>query len=549
MKRTTSINPILHLPENYVSKQMALYTAFREAIITEVIAPNQRLPSTREFARAYDISRGTAVIVYELLQAEGYLVTRRGAGTFVAPRLPDDCLIMPKAEFHLDLQPERAEERVRAPVQALSRLGRQFASTTLPIEDTTRRPIPFVPHLPALDEFPISLWARLTARHARLVKPELLGHGYAGGWPRLRTVIAAYLRSTRGIDCRHEQIILTSSTQQSLLLCARLLTEPGDQALMEDPGYPGVLAALQVAGLEVVPVPVDSQGMQIGMDQQFGGRPRLAYVMPAHQCPTGAVMSVERRQALLEWAVRHDAWVFEDDDESEFRYYGHPMPALYGMGRSGCVLYAGSFDKTLFPALRISYFIVPPPLVDAFARAQVLHGRNPAILSQLVLCDFIESGHFVRHVRRMGECYRERRTALIDALNEHLGGSIEITPQPSGLELAVWWKGGRDAETIAAAAEAQNLYVEPISSFQIRNLVPSGTVLGFAAYNPPVLRNAVGRLASAASTLTVNIGSRMVDHQQAPLLYRGMTPEHAAVSSPRTSTSVSPAAGLRSLRR
>ena len=507
MKRVTSIDLILQLPENYVSKQMALYTALREAIISQAIATNQRLPSTREFARANGISRGTAVIVYELLQAEGYVVTRRGAGTFVTPSLPDDRMVVPESGSQLDLQLQQAAESSRAPAEALSRLGHQLASTTLPVEDTVRRPVPFLAHLPALDEFPISLWARLTAKHARLVKPDLLGHGHAAGWPRLRTAIAAYLRTTRGIDCRHEQIILTSSTRQSLLFCARLLTEPGDAALIEDPGHPGALAALRVAGLEVVPIPVDSDGMIIGAYRQFRGRPRLASVTPAAQCPTGAVMSVDRRHALLDWAARYDAWLFEDDDESEFRYCGHPMPALYGMSKSGCVLYAGSFDKTLFPALRTSYLVVPPQLVDVFARAQAVYAGWPAILPQLVLCDFIESGHFVRHVRRMVECYRERRAALIDAVGERLGGAVGIAPQPSGLGLTVLWHDGRDAETIAAAAEAQNLRVEPISSFRIRNPVPSGSILGFAAYDAAVLRSAVDRLARVVESLPDGGGS------------------------------------------
>jgi GntR family transcriptional regulator / MocR family aminotransferase len=501
MKRVTSVELILQLSENHVSKQTALYTALREAIIAQAIAPNQRLPSTREFARANGISRGTAVIVYELLQAEGYVVTRRGAGTFVPPSLPDDRMVAPKAGSQLDLQLQPAAERSRAPAEALSRLGHRLASTTLPVEDTVRRPVPFVPYLPALDEFPISLWARLTAKHARLVKPDLLGHGHAAGWPRLRIALGAYLRTTRGIDCRHEQIILTSCTRQSLLLCARLLAEPGDAALIEDPGHPGALAALDVAGLEVVPIPVDSDGMNIGACRQFRGRPRLAYVTPAAQYPTGAVMSVDRRHELLDWAARHGAWLFEDDDESEFRYCGHPMPALYGMGTSGCVLYAGSFDKTLFPALRMSYLVVPPQLVDVFARAQAVYARWPAILPQLVLCDFIESGHFVRHVRRMAECYRERRAALMDAMNERLGGAVAITPSPCGLALAVLWQDGRDAETIAAAAEARNLRVGPISSFRIRNRVPSGSVLGFAAYDASALRNAVDRLAGVVEGL------------------------------------------------
>jgi GntR family transcriptional regulator/MocR family aminotransferase len=497
VKRATSTGLILRLPEHCASKQAALYTALREAIITNAIGPNQRLPSTREFAQAHGISRGTAVIVYELLQAEGYLVIRRGAGTFVAPSLPDTRLVIMKGGAGLDPQPKSAEERVRAPAEALSRFGRQFASGTEPIEDGTRRPIAFAPYLPALDEFPISLWARLTAKHARLVKPDLLGHGYAAGLPRLRSAIAAYLKSTRGIDCRLEQIFLTSSTQQSLLRCARLVTEPGDRALIEDPGNPVALAALLSGGLAAVPVPVDSRGMQIGAHSQFESRPRLVYVTPAHQHPTGAVMSEERRRGLLAWAAGHDAWIFEDDDESEFRYHGHPAPALCALDRNGCVLHAGSFDKTLFPALCIGYLVVPPQLVDAFARAHASYGRNPPILSQLVLCDFIESGHFVRHVRRMGECYRERRAVLIDALRERLDGCVEIALQPCGLELAVRWKGERTAQAIAAASGAGLACVEPIPSSQGGSAVASGAVLGFAAYSPSMLRSAVDRLAGA----------------------------------------------------
>jgi GntR family transcriptional regulator/MocR family aminotransferase len=501
LKRATSIDLILRLPEDCASKQTALYTALRQAIITDAIVLNRRLPSTREFALAHGISRGTAVIVYEQLQAEGYLVTRRGAGTFVAASLPDARLVM-QASTELAPQPARREDRVRAPAESLSRLGLQLTAAKAPGEDRARLAVPFAPYLPALDEFPISLWARLTAKHARLVKPDLLGHVHAAGLPRLRSAIAAYLKSTRGIDCRPEQVILTSSTQESLLRCARLLSEPGDRVLIEDPGNPVALGALHGAGLTVIPVPVDSRGMQIGANSLFDGEPRLAYVTPAHQRPTGAVMSEERRQGLLDWAAAHGAWIFEDDDESEFRYHGHPVPALCAIDRGGCVFYAGSFDKTLFPALCVGYLVVPPPLVDTFARANTLYGRNPPILSQLVLSDFIESGHFVRHLRRMRECYRERRNALIDALKGRLDGCVDITQQPCGLELAVHWKGEQVAEAVAAASGAGLIYAEPISSFQAGDGVPSGAVLGFAAYSASVLRNAVDRLAGAVDDLS-----------------------------------------------
>jgi GntR family transcriptional regulator/MocR family aminotransferase len=413
MKRTTSINLILQLPENCACKQRAIYTALREAIIAGMIGLNQRLPSTRDLAAALDMSRGTAVIAYEMLQAEGYLVSRRGAGTFVAATLPDDRLVMPKTGLQVASPPRRAEERGRGAAEALSHRGCHFVSTTLVSHNAADRPRPFIPYLPALAEFPANLWARLTARHARLIKPRLLDRGHAAGWLRLRTAVAEYVRSTRGIYCHCEQIILTSSTLQSLSLCSRLLTEQGDQVLMEDPGYGGALAALRAAGLMVIPVPVDAQGMQVGADDHFGGRARLAYVTPAHQRPTGVVMSTGRRQDLLDWAVRHDAWVFEDDDQSEFRYYGQPTPALYAMDRRGCVLYSGSFDKTLFPALCISYLVVPPSLVDAFTRAQAIFGGHPTIVSQVVLCDFMESGHFIRHIRRAaGQIDRDQTSTI-----------------------------------------------------------------------------------------------------------------------------------------
>ena len=496
MKRIGSMSILLRLSNDGDTKQTANYEALREAIVTGEIEPNQRLPSTREFSRIFDISRGTAVIVYEMLQAEGYLVGRRGTGTFVAPTLPDDRLVMRKGGARIGLAAETALAGDRGSTAALSLRGHQ-ASITQFGENGVRNSTPFLPYLPALSEFPIASWARLTAKHARLVKPDLLDHGHVAGWPRLRRAIAAYLRSTRGIDCQGEQIILTSSTQQSLALCARLLTERGDHALMEDPGNPQALAILRGAGLTAIPVPVDAHGMRISPDGSFAGRLRLAYVTPAHQYPTGVVMSPERRQTLLDWATCNEAWIFEEDDQSEFRYSGHPLPALYGTGRSTCVLHAGSFEKTLFPALCISYLVVPPSLVDVFARAQSLFGRSPTILSQLVLCDFLESGHFDRHIRRMAECYRERRDALIESLGAQFGSSIDVVPPPAGLALPVQWKCGRDASTIAEAAAAQKLRVLPSSSFQIETPVASGAILGFAAFEIAVLQNAVKRLADA----------------------------------------------------
>ena len=243
MKRVTAINLVIQVPENCPSKQAGIYTGLQQAIVAGVLAPNQRLPSTREFACSLDISRGTAVIVYEMLQAEGYLVARRGTGTFVAPALPDDRMTMRRTAPGPEVLSRNTQERVRGPAEALSPRGCQFAATMLLSDNAAHGATPFLPYLPAFPEFPISLWARLTAKHARLIKPDLLDQGHAAGWPPLRAAIAGYVRSTRGIDCHSDQIILTSSTPQSLSLCSRLLTERGDHALMEDPGCPLAFAA------------------------------------------------------------------------------------------------------------------------------------------------------------------------------------------------------------------------------------------------------------------------------------------------------------------
>lgn len=495
VKRMSCSDVVLELPPEAPSKQMAIYDALREAIASGAIGANQKLPSTREIARMHNVSRGTAVIAYELLEAEGYIVGRRGAGTFTAGSLPDDPLLKPNSIIRLESRRTAARDNVRTPAQALSQLGHRVASAPLPIGNAAQRCVPFFPYRPALDEFPTDLWAKLSAKHTRLASASLLADGHAAGFPRLRMAIADYLKATRGIQCSYEQIILTPGMQHSLLLCVQLLTNPGDRVLFEDPGYPGALAALQVAGMEVVPARVDGHGITLDSVEQGDAPFKLVYVTPAHQCPSGVVMSLERRRALRDWALRENAWIFEDDYDSDFRYCGNRLPSLYGMDNGTCVLHAGTFSKSLFPALRISYLVVPQPLVEAFYRAQVLHGRYPAILPQLVLCDFIESGHFARHIRRMIVCYQERRAGLIDALNEHFGNSIEIEPGQSGLTLTVWWGPGRDAQMISAAARKQSLHVEPTTTFQIRNPVRPGALLGFGGFTVPALRDGVRRLA------------------------------------------------------
>ncbi|MBA3773236.1 MAG: PLP-dependent aminotransferase family protein [Ramlibacter sp.] len=350
MKRASSTGLMLEVSDKDATKQLAMYNAVRQGIISGAIAPAQRLPSTRDFANAYSISRGTAVIVYDLLQSEGYVVSRPGAGTFAADSLPDVRMNVSRVVRAADMAPAPRWDSD----ESLSSVAREFVTAAALAPAMTTRPRPLTPSLPALDEFPVSLWARLCAKHSRLLKPELMGHAHPAGIPKLRAALAQHLRLTRGIDCAPEQVLLTASTGQALQLSARLLIEQGGKVAVEDPGHPDIGRLLRGAGFQVVPAPVDGEGVL--PDACMAAN--LAHVSPAHHCATGVAMSPARRRTLVDAAAERGTWIFENDAGSEFRYHGHPTPALFSMSRGGGVIHAGSFDQTLFPALHISYLVV-----------------------------------------------------------------------------------------------------------------------------------------------------------------------------------------------
>jgi GntR family transcriptional regulator/MocR family aminotransferase len=356
---------------------------------------------------------------------------------------------------------------------------------------------PFRPGTPALDEFPFEVWGRLAARHWRRPPAGLLGYGDPAGHLPLREAVATYLGTARAVRCGPEQVIVTAGAQQALDLAARLLVDPGDQVWIEDPGYLGARAALSGAGARLVPVPVDEEGLDVSAGAARAPRARLVYVSPSHQYPLGVTMSLARRLQLLEWAERAGAWILEDDYDSEYRYAGRPLAAMQGLDRGGRVIYLGTFSKVLFPALRLGYVVVPEGLSCAFANARGVLSRFSPSVDQAVLAEFIEEGHFARHIRRTRSLYAARQAALVKAVRSELAGALEVSPDEAGIHLVGWLKEGADDGAASSAAARLGVDAQPLSSFTLEHRRRPGLVLGYAGYDERQLRAAARRLAAA----------------------------------------------------
>jgi GntR family transcriptional regulator/MocR family aminotransferase len=347
----------------------------------------------------------------------------------------------------------------------------------------------------ALERFPFAAWRRLLARHARRLDESLLGYGDPAGLGELREAIAAYVRTARGVVCEADQVLVVNGSQQALDLVSRVLLEPGSRVFFEEPGYWGARDAFVAAGARLVPVPVDSEGLDVKAGIALCPSAQAAYVTPSHQFPTGVLMSASRRLELLHWARTSGAWIVEDDYDSEYRYESLPVAALQGLDRDARVLYVGTFSKVLAPGLRMGYLVVPPDLVERFRVVRWSMDICPPALLQAVLADFLAEGSFARHLRRMRALYRERRAALVDSLRNELGGLLRVEGERAGLHLlAVLAGGGNDRELAYRAAE-DGLRTLPLSSCYLAAAKRQGFVLGYGGLDVPEIPSAVRRLA------------------------------------------------------
>jgi GntR family transcriptional regulator/MocR family aminotransferase len=457
----------------------------RAEILEGRLRPGARLPGTRDLAEQYGLSRGTIVSAFEQLTAEGYAEGSVGSGTYVNRVLPDELLAAARATAP-------STPSTSKPKRRLSQYARRLEA--FPAVDANRRTRAFRTDLPALDLFPTTLWAQITARRQRRISAaQLLGCEPMGYRP-LRVAIADYLNSSRGVHCTPEQIAIVSGVQEALDLVARLFLDPGDRVCVEDPGYPGAAILFEAIGAKVSFVALDDEGMRV-RDRRMRNA-RLAYVTPAHQFPLGVAMSLPRRLELLEWARQTGALIFEDDYDSEYRYSGRPIPALQGLDAHDSVIFAGTFSKVLFPSLRLAYLVVPQDLVPPFDAALSSTRRHPPVLEQAVLCDFIAEGHFGRHLRRMRQVYGERLAVLLESARERLSGLLEISNIEAGLQTVGWLREGIDDAEAAKAAAARKVEVTALSRYSRGRMSRAGLQLGFAAVDAAEIRRGVRELAA-----------------------------------------------------
>ena len=451
-----------------------------------VLLAGQRIPSSRATAKDLGISRVTVVDVFEQLIAEGYLESFGRRGTYVAKQSPEEFTQAPRPAW-----PELVEAEIKHPDLAL-----RSGYNRLPRLEGSRL---FNPAIPGIDEFPRRTWERLRQTLAAQNRIDDLAYAPVNGVEELREAIAAYVRTARAVNCDADQVIVVSGAHQAIALACFVLLNPGETALCEDPCHNNARVAITSQQVNLVPVPVDDQGIDISLGEAKAPDARLAYAKPARNYPLGTTMSDQRRQQVLEWAKRNDGWIVEDDYDGEFWYSGTPAPALQSIDYAERVIYIGTFSKTLFPALGMNYMVVPKHLVDVFAHARYAISRPAPIDTQRVVAEFMTSGHFSRHVRRMRGIYTDRMWKMHDIFQTRADGMIAVEPVNSGHHFIGCLPKGCDEKTAWQAATRRGFMPRPLLDYRQEIDLPAALVIGFACVPPNEMVSATDGLVAAIS--------------------------------------------------
>ncbi|WP_019643666.1 MocR-like pyridoxine biosynthesis transcription factor PdxR [Novispirillum itersonii] len=463
--------------------------AIRQMILDGAIAPGRPLPASRALAVSLGVSRDTVEAAYTQLHAEGFIERRVGSGSFVADG------------SGFPVRPRRQSSGAMVSPPALSRRGTMMAMGGGVREAAS--PHPFAPGIPETRTFPLALWERLQRQVMKEAGTRALLHGDPQGVEPLRRAIADYVNLERGARASPDQVLVLTCAQQAMMLCATVLLDPGERIYLEDPAYYGARRAFEAAGLDCVPVPVDGQGITVAPVLDDPRPARALCLTPSHQFPTGATLALDRRLALIDWAARQQAWIIEDDYDSEFHYAGRPTACVQGLDPHGRTIYIGTFTKSLFPGLRIGYAVLPPHLVQPMTAARTLLDGHTAPLAQLTLARFMEGGHFGAHVRSMRSLYARRLDVLSGLVRRHLSGRLEAHCPAGGLQMACGLTDATTEQAAVEAARAAGVTLLGLSGLYADRNSPgiSGFLLGFAAYTTTEMEEAVKALAGAFGRL------------------------------------------------
>ena len=452
--------------------QAQIARQLRSLVLSGRLKPQTKLPSTRALSEELNVARATVVEAYEQLLSEGYLETRSGSGTRVAAELPGSLLT------------SAPKERAREPSRGAAR------------SEPAR---PFRSGLVDWENFPHDEWGRLLGRFWRNPPVTLLEHNDPFGWLPLREAIARHLYEWRGIDCAAEQVIVTAGGLDAFDLIGRSILKPGDEVWFEEPGYPTARRIFSLGGVTAAPVPVDAEGLVVARGIERAQDARAAFVTPARQYPTGVTMPLARRLELLDWAADADAIVIEDDYDSEYRYVGKPLPALMSLDKRARVIYTGTFSKVFSPIVRLGYIVVPQALVKRFREERVLHGAPPSLMAQPALAEFMGSGAFAIHIRRMRRIYAARRRALMEALKPGEGKLFTVDASPAGLMLLLRLPPGVSDEALVEKLEAKGIETQSLSSHYAGRKREQGLLLSFAGFSEDDLQHAAAKLIGVLS--------------------------------------------------
>ena len=471
-----------------------IYEAIRNAILNGELTANSQIPASRMLAAELGVSRITVTGAYEQLFAEGYLESKTGAGTFVASELPEELLYTENSKKMRSA--ESSTNQIENFEPRLSPFGAKLLNENVKSvrAQTISKFQPFQNGLTAIDKFPFEIWSRIAAKLHRNPPRAILGYGDPRGYLPLRQAIAAHLKSARGVNCTPENVVITSGAQQALDLTSRIFLSDEDSVLIENPCYIEARNLFAAAGAKIVRVEVDNEGFDAAKIPKAGKKAKLIYVTPSHQYPLGYTMSLARRLALLDWAKNKNAWIIEDDYNSEYRYAGRPLASMQGLDNAGRVIYIGTFSKTIFPALRLGCAVVPMELTGIFTTARALNDVHSSIIEQAILAEFIAEGHFARHLRRMRKLYEFRQAFLVGQCEKHLKDFLKVEKADAGMHLVGWLSDEFSDAEISKKASEKNLKIAAVSDYFSGDVSKNGLILGYTAFDERQISDGVKKL-------------------------------------------------------